>query len=282
MENEAIQEATTQQPAAESTTPAEETQPESKLPDISKNLFWDDTRIGFQVIGFGALIVLLGLFAVGFGVDMAGGIITLIGLLVLVAGTKIACAMSEEISSGWFVFAALGLVKLSLLAFLVSMFLPDSLLEFLLSLSSLGLMFASLVCFALAFSGGFKYLEQPVLASRSMVFLIVVAVGALSLIVSSVLIPGVIFGGLAYLSFEMAQVIKQVQLGSTEEKAGEEEDLTDEEVAHAPEGTDVFPQEVQNKLHAEDNSAGRAIVVLMTAVFSVGVVLYAIIAVLAS
>lgn len=287
------QEATLSPPATES--------PAAEAPVIGKNLFWDDYRIGLKTTAWGSLSLLIVsvLLAPLLPSALAALLVFAAGVATLL-GVKISANVPEETGASVAALATLGLTFVAFLCVIV------------------GYLFSSgATCYTIAaVAGSLAFIGYNYVANAACKYLRLRALGlyataALGLAVLSaavfcvtylaglmagtgfrVLVQLLIAASVAftsYIAFQLAGVIRRGQLGlPLEADLGEAESAAEEiEVGEEPPpltaDVDVehLPEAEVKALRSEDTNAAKAVVVLMAGVFSVGVVLYTIIAIVA-
>ncbi len=282
-------------------------QPEKKGPEIGKNLFWDDFRIGLIILAGGALLVVVSILLtyvpylgwLGYLGIFLGGVGTVLGV-------KVCASIPEESGVSLFGLAALGAATLCLLGVLVHFFAPG-----------LGLLVPTVILWALALDlfawvmrGAADFLQSQVLGLLTMLYVGVAIITSLLFVVFAVSgglgnaptqvililvgIATVLF--LSYLATEISRAIGFAQQGlpvggqipgekvTAEVGAPEEQAVAGEhhETPGTTEESPVFSETDVEKFRTSDSSAGRAIVMLMTIVFAIGVFMYTIVAFMAA
>jgi hypothetical protein len=288
-------------PAMENTANTAEAPTPPATPDIGKNLFWDDFRIGLKVLCGGIAVLLAGVILVREPQFLSVAIVV-IGALVTLVGLKICASIPDETGKNPLALAAFLSAKLCALLAVIAFFMSSSML----ALVAVVLGGIAYILFMVVFQAAAQYLRHPTVSAFSLWHLI--AAGVISVLLIAVAATGLwatspmlllllqVLTAAALIFFmvhalELSAAIQRVQQGQplilikeAKQVAAAEEETVEHEVLPQvhPEGAKVFSEDIVGKLHAQDNSAGKAIVLLMTGVFSVGVILYAIIAIWAS
>lgn len=288
--------------ATETPSTTEEQTP--AVPNIAKNLFWDDVRIGLQVVAIGGIVLALGSLLAQYNTVpiVLSYLIVAVGAFASIIGLKICCSLPKEGGIGSLLLpAAMGcaiLAFVTLLGWLVGLVPAAVSAPVVAVLAGLaGILFA----IAISPMGGF--LGDSVLAFHGHLLTGAMAIFTIAAVIMT--LTGVAstdgprnileIGGLAlagYLLFvasTLSFAIGRVQQGLlpyrtvSEEEQGLAEEVPEDDMPKAPPTpAPYFNPDEYKVLNKEDTSAGAAIVGLMTAVFTVGVVLYTIIAVITS
>lgn len=216
----------------EATLPSPTAEKMQQHPDLRKNLFWDDVRIGLKVICGGLIVLVLGLvisryILPGFLVFL----ITAIGALATLFGIKITCSMPEETGVTPFAFGALGCLLLCLLVSVLYYVIPG----FPLWLLQIGVTLGGIghVLYAFVLSKGADYLKLAPLASMTKIYLVVAGVFSLIVIVfawanlfATAALAAVVdilavatAGFLCYITYSMSGAIEGLQQEPAEEEA---------------------------------------------------------------
>ncbi len=279
------------------------TNPESRQcpPDVSTSLFWDDVRTGFKVVSVGIVFLLIGEIGMQFRFHaFLVGSIVIIGAILTLIGLGISTAIPKETGLRNLALVTAGCAALGTLALLIYQFYPTDLPTAAQIAVVLGA--AALVFFALLLRGATTYIgHRPLMAAaRSLVsvstgfalLLVVVsltdwvAIPAVRLLVDLLAIGMVAM--VAYVAWGTSDAIFRARCGhplelpryahSPEYLAAEEQRLARENIFYTPPPPPHFSENEVHFFHADDAKAAGAIVVLMAGIFTVGVVLYLIVA----
>jgi hypothetical protein len=269
--------------------------------DVATSLFWDDVRTGLKVVSVGVILLLIGEIGTQFRFHgFFVGATVIIGAVMTLGGLGICTAIPKATGLRNVALGTAGCAALGTLALLVYQFYPDDLPTVAKIAVVLGAV--ALVLFALLLRGAATYIGHRVLtaAGRSLVsvatgfavLLVVVCVTewvdnpALRLLVDLLAIG--LVGMLVYVTWGTSDAILRARLGqpleaprftlSAEYLAAEEQRLARENIFYAPPPPPHFSENEVHFFHADDAKAAGAIVVLMAGIFTVGIVLYLIVA----
>ncbi|MGF1580338.1 MAG: hypothetical protein ACFCD0_13325 [Gemmataceae bacterium] len=279
---------------AQAETVAQTATAQPQTPTVGKSLFWDDLRIGLQVLSAGAPIVVLGALVAHFASSTFGPAIVLVGMIGTILGVKICCSTPEETGVSVAPLAGLVAGTFAVLATIIGWFtgLPQAGVV----VAVLGGVAYVVVAFEMYASA--KYLNYKSLVPLALYHLITTVIVAIlfvalsstsQLLMASRTYMELISLGLVSfttcVAWQLSSAIGRAQVGqaveSTVTEAAEGQSpstVADDKPTPPPMGAPYFNDEQYNVFQADDASAGGAIVGLMTAVFTVGVVIYAIIA----
>lgn len=291
-------------------TAAEEQQ--TSIPNIEKNLFWDDVRIGFGTVRVGVLILLIGALLNVMGVSGFFSVTTiLIGALTTLAGLHVCTSVPKETGAIPICQAALGCSALCFLCLVINYFLW----AFFEEISPIPILWSvaavlgplGFILFALTVSRAAGYLKiksfrtcSDLYFSTGALFGFLFALFTLGALysedVNSIYAFKVVFGILilgAGISLWMVlgigrQTIALLFAGEEPEEGDlpldgtEEEPVTAEGVVVAdkpmePVSEPYFGDEEWGKLHQDDVFMGGWIVKLLTVIFCIGVLIYAVV-----
>jgi len=270
--------------------------------DVAQSLFWDDVRTGFKVVGVGGIVLLVGELSAQFHAHrFLVGAILIVGAALSVIGLAICTAIPKETGARSTALGAAGCAAVGALALLLHLFSPMEIPAADIVAVVLGL--AGLVLFAIVLRDCATYIGHRPLtaAARSLVSVaagfavFVLVVIALTLLTE---IPGLralvdlvaigIVGMVVYIAWGTSDTILRVRtgqalelpryVGSAEYLAAEQLRLARENVTYPPPPPPHFSETEVRFFHADDAKAAAAIVCLMAGIFSVGVVLYLIVA----
>ncbi len=272
----------------------------SNTPNIGKNLFWDDVRIGLNLMPWGVGLLLLGAVAgpwiLPYWLWVA---LVLVGGLVMVLSIKICAAIPPESGVNLPAQGAMIAAVACLVTVVVCHFMgwPQPGL-----IAALALGAAAHVLFALVVLGCVRYLAHPALATLAGAYAVVALIYSVLLFVfflmpavrdqaqmqaGLALVSVLVAGFLMFLTSSASAALQRAQQGlpavATAEEAAARAGRTvrADKPEPLPEEFCFTESEVEG-FAAQDSTAGKAIVALMTGVFSVGVILYTIIAVMAA
>jgi hypothetical protein len=269
--------------------------------DVATSLFWDDVRAGLKLVSIGAVLLLVGEIGMQFRFHaFLVGAIVIVGALLTVIGSLICTAIPKETGQRTVALLAAGCAALGTLALLVYQFYPGDLPNVATIAVVLGAI--ALVLFTRFLRGAANYIcHRPLIAAaRSLVSVatgfavLLIVVCASELVENSaarLLIDLLAIGMvsmLAYVAWGVSDAILRCRLGqplevpqyklSSEYLAAEEQRLARENIFYHPPPPPHFSENEVHFFHADDAKAAAAIVVLMAGIFTVGVVLYLVVA----
>jgi hypothetical protein len=269
-------------------------------PPIGKNLFWDDVRIGLNLLSIGVIILVIAALAGPWLPGWLTALIVLAGGIVTVLGVKVCAPIPAESGVSMPALGAFLLAGLCFVTVIISYFLgwPTGGLALSIVLGAV-----AHVLMALVLVGCLRYLGHRWLGTLAMAYVVIAAIygGVVALFfltplhtiltfqISVQVLTAAVVGLLSYLACGASQALRRAQQGLPVECQPAGETVLDgaptkmlraDKPPPLPEEF-AFSQSDVDGFGAQDSTAGRAIVVLMAGVFSVGVILYTIIAVMA-
>jgi len=280
-------------------------------PEIGPNLFWDDVRIGMGMLVNGLFLLLLGA-VIGPAIlpVLLYALLVLIGGIFTVLGLKVCASIPSESGVSQYALGAFVCGALCFVTAIVNWFMSWS--QPVLVGATVVLGAASAVMFTIVFAGCARFLHHHWLTLLTTQFVIVAAFYSFLFIlfvmtplrenIAIELVALVLTAVVSVFAMYLASMTKTAltraqqglpvegKLAATEAMAaaaGESGVSTEKgpQLEHveppSPEAP-LFTESEVKGFQTDDGSAGKAIVGLMTGVFSVGVILYTIIAVLAT
>jgi hypothetical protein len=269
-------------------------------PPIGKNLFWDDVRIGLNLLSNGVIVLVIAAITGPWLPGWLTALLVLVGGIVTILGVKVCASIPVESGVNMPALGAFLLAALCFISVVINYFIGWSTGGLVISIL-LGA--AAHILIALVLVGCVRYIGHRWLASLAMVYVVIAAIHAavvalffltplatnFTFQISVQILTAVVLGFLAYLACGASQALRRAQQGlPVEYQPGTETEFagTPTKVLRADKPPPLpeefaFSQSEVAGFGAQDSTAGRAIVVLMAGVFSVGVILYAIIAVMA-
>jgi len=269
--------------------------------DVAQSLFWDDVRTGLKVVCVGLILLLVGELSAQFRLhDFLVGAAFMVGAVLTLIGLGICTAVPKETGVSQKAIGAAACAALGILAMLLRLVIPAD-VPVVGALPAV-LSAVALVLFALVLRGCVTYIghRQLTAAARSLVsvatgFALLLVVVSLSGLVEhpalrvlvDLLAIGIV-GMFVYIAWGTSDAILRVRQGlpletprfatSPEYLAAEEQRLARENVTYAPPPPPHFSETEVRFFHTDDAKAATAIVMLMAGIFSVGVVLYSVVA----
>jgi hypothetical protein len=275
--------------------------------DVTRSLFWDDVRTGLKVASVGIVVLLIGelvnqYVAHGF----VGGIFLILGAALTVIGLGICTAIPKDTGTRPWAIATALLAAVGALALVIWLF-SEARAAGILAVLLAGF---TLILLAMVLRGATTYIgHRPLMAAAGAlitsarafaILLTIVALwgpvsqGGVPLgdimpvrLLADLLAIGMV-GMTVYLAWNTSEAILRARLGhplelprlrqTPEYLAAEEARLARENVTYVPPPPPHFNENEVRYFHADDTRAASAIVYLMAGIFTVGVVLYLVVA----
>lgn len=277
----------------------------ASAPHIGKNLYWDDVRIGLQVLMYGVMVLVVGAVASPLLPGWLAALLVLAGGVGTVLGLKICASIPSESGVSVPAQGAFFLGALCLVLAIFNWFTSWTNTATAAACVLLGA--AAHVAFALVLKGCVTFLRHQGLLPLTLLYLLLAAAYSLFLmafvltpmnanptVVAAVQVATLVVAAfLLFLLCGAATALQRAQQGLPAEgpavaapgAAADSSALmtAERKSAYKPEPPPEEFQFSKNEVEAfeaQDSTAAKAIVALMTGVFAIGVILYTIVAVM--